>query len=415
MKIQDAQLRVIKDSRGADTVEARILSGGVWFHASVPAGKSTGVHEAAVIAPSAACAAWEETRMALTKRSCATQQEFDGFLRALDGTPKKSRIGANVILALSISWARAYAHEQHTEFALHVRNLVGGGALHTPFPLFNMINGGAHAPFHDAWRKKFPHGRGLDMQEFQVIPTTPDFKIGLGIGQEFYRKLKEAVESEYGKEYVVLGDEAGFSAPFSGNSEALDMLQFIIEKHRYPLRIGLDSAASQFFSGEAYLYEGHAHTAQEMLGIYKKIIERYNVISLEDPFDEEDFDAFAALTSTYRVHFSEAHHSYPLIITDDLTTTNLDRLSHAVAQKAGNAILIKPNQIGTLSETIDAIRYARTHGWKYIISHRSGETMDAYIADIALGTGAWGLKAGAPGKPERMVKYNRILALEHLL
>jgi enolase len=228
--------------------------------------------------------------------------------------------------------------------------------------------------------------------------------MGLSIGHEFYKKLGKELEKIYGKENVLLGDEAGYVCPFKTNEEALEILQEIINRHFYPLKIGIDAAASQFHADKnnSYIVEKNEITPEEMRILYLAIAHKYELISLEDPYYEEAFKDFALL-----------HKEIPeiLMITDDLTTTNPLRLKAAVKEKSSNAILVKPNQIGTLSETLRVIEIAYKNDWQVVISHRSGETMDNFIADLAAAANAWGIKAGAPAKPERMSKYSRMLEI----
>ena len=240
-----------------------------------------------------------------------------------------------------------------------------------------------------------------------------DFNISFAVGKEFYFKLGNVLDKKFGAD-VRLGDEAGYSAPFKNNEEALEVLYELILKYRYPLKIGLDAAASQFYkSGAAgkkkegfYLVDGKEVVAAELKKIYASIIRAYGILSIEDPFDEESFDDFSDLARM----LAQAEEKI-LVIADDLTTTNIKRLATAVEKKSANAILIKPNQIGTLTETLDVSQLAYRSGWRAVVSHRSGETMDDFIVDLAVGLGAWGIKAGAPAKEERLAKYERLLEI----
>ncbi len=226
----------------------------------------------------------------------------------------------------------------------------------------------------------------------------------MGLGQEFYRKLKEFLEKKFGKENISLGDEAGFSGSFKNNEEAIEVLAELIVKYNYPLRIGLDAAATQFYKENNYIVDEKSYSAEELKDFYLKVIESYKILSIEDPFYEDAFDDFSILS---RVIVPKG----VKIITDDLTTTNPERVKIAIEKKSGNTILIKPNQIGTLTETIKVVKLAYENNWQAVVSHRSGETMDDFIADLAVGVNAWGLKAGAPAVPERLIKYERILKI----
>ncbi len=402
MKIFDAKVKIIQDSRGSDTLEAEFKSGNFSAIANVPAGKSRGAHEAFVLEPKKAIEKFGEIKNEILGKDFESQEEFDNFFIQLDETPNKNNLGGNLILALSLAFARLKAKNENKELSQYInqQSVISNQQLKSPKPIFNVINGGAHAK------------NKLNFQEFQVIPSVSDFGIALSIGREFYKKLKEFLENKFGKENVVLGDEAGFSAPFKNNEEAIDILAELIKKYDYPLRIGLDVAASQFykpaglFRKSGYIVDGKKYSLDELKDLYLRLIETYNILSIEDPFYEESFEDFAGLTQNLAKNRRET-----LVITDDLTTTNPGRLKTAIEKKSGNAILIKPNQIGTLTETLKVVQLAYENNWQAIVSHRSGETMDDFIADLAVGIGAWGIKAGAPARPERLVKYERVLGI----
>jgi len=421
MKISDANLKIILDSRGKETLEAELKTDEFSTSASVPSGKSKGTHEAFVLEPKKAIEKFQAIKPQILAASASgrieSQEEFDNFLIQLDGTSNKQNLGANLILALSLAFARLKAKSENLELFEYISKLQNlKPKTQNLKPIFNVINGGVHAAY--------PKSQ-LDFQEFQIIPETKDFGIALGLGQEFYRKLKEFLEKKFGKENVVLGDEAGFSCPFKNNEEAIEILAELIVKYNYPLRIGLDAAASQFYlkSENVYIVDGKEYGAEELLDLYLRLIEVYNILSIEDPFYEEDFDSFASLTTPTNTDFTQTISekcqrksvSGPcqsvLVITDDLTTTNPERLKTAINKKSGNAILIKPNQIGTLTQTLKVVQLAYENNWQAIVSHRSAETRDDFIADLAVAVNAWGLKAGAPAAPERLVKYERILKI----
>jgi len=410
MKISDVNIKIIQDSRGQDTLEAELKSGDFSAIASVPAGKSTGAHEAFVLEPKKALEKFESIKPQILSREFESQKDFDYFLISLDATQNKQNLGANLILVLSLAWARLKAKSENKELFEYIRNNFQFSIFNfqSPQPIFNMIEGGAHAK------------NNLDFQEFQVIPEVKDFGIALGLSQEFYRKLKEFLEQKFGKENVVLGDESGFSCPFKNNEEAIEVLAELITKHNYPLKIGLDAAATQFFKRQEtsdkgqgiYLLDGKNYSAEELKSFYLKLIYAYKILSIEDPFYEESFDMFASLTSQINADGKQINADKQiLIITDDLTTTNPQRLQTAIDKKSGNAIIIKPDQIGTLTETLKVVQLAYQNNWQAIVSHRSGETMDDFIADLAIGIAAWGIKAGAPAAPERMTKYERLLKI----
>jgi len=270
--------------------------------------------------------------------------------------------------------------------------------------MFNVINGGSHAK------------NKLGFQEFQIIPMVGEYAMALSMGQEFYRKLGIVLENKFGKEKVSLGDEAGYSCPFENNEEALDMLYELIFESKYPMRIGLDMAATQYYKDGKYILGEKEYSKIEISDYYKSLISRYEIVSVEDPFEEEDFDSFGEITKDLKELClnscgGEQKMDEILVIADDLTTTNSARLAKAIEEKSGNAILIKLTQIGSVFETLEVIAKAYKNNWKIVVSHRSGETMDDFIADLAYGARAWGIKAGAPGKIERMAKYNRLLEI----
>ncbi len=417
MKISEIQIKIILDSRGQPTLQGILTASHGVFEASVPAGKSTGAHEAAVIDPETANGKLSVIKERLLASNCKNIAEFDLLLKELDGTENKSRLGGNLMLALSMAWVRARAVEEKKELhqflkeELLTRNAKIPNSI--PHPIFNVINGGAHAAL-----------KSLDFQEFQVVPTTDDYPLALSIGAEYYRKLKAVLVKKFGEDKVALGDEAGFSCPFSSNEEALEIMAELIEKQKYPLTIGLDAAATQFYKDGAYMVDENPLTTEDLMQLYEKLIHVYPIVSIEDPFQEEDFESFAKLMTRINadIHADtrgsisenqrpDQRKSATLVITDDLTTTNPKRLQTAIDKKSGNAILVKPNQIGTISETLDVITQAYANGWHAVVSHRSGETMDDFIADLAIAAGAWGIKAGAPGRPERIAKYSRILEI----
>lgn len=398
MKISDANLKIILDSRGKETLEAELRTDKFSALTSVPSGKSRGAHEAFVLEPKLALEKFEDIKPQILSREFNSQEEFDNFLIQLDGTPNKQNLGTNLILALSLAFARLMAKTENLELFQYVQSIghiTNSPITQPPHPIFNVINGGAHATH--------PQSK-LDFQEFQIIPEVKDFGMALGLGQEFYRKLKEFLENKFGKENILLGDEAGFSCSFKNNEGAIEILAELIKKYNYPLRIGLDAAATQFYKENNYIIGGKNYSAEELKIFYLKLIESYKILSIEDPFYEEAFDDFSILSHVIVPENVK-------VITDDLTTTNPERLQTAVDKKAGNTILIKPNQIGTLTETLKVVKMAYEANWQVVISHRSGETMDDFIADLAVAINAWGLKAGAPAAPERMVKYERIIKI----
>jgi enolase len=323
----------------------------------------------------------------------------------MDATTDKSNLGGNLILVLSLLFARGYSGIMEVDLSDYIRQIFEGNSINQfPRPIFNVINGGAHVKIPLEWKKKFGVSFPLDFQEFWVVPSVNDFALALSVGREFYHKLGRELEKIYGKEGLILGDEAGYTCPFKTNEEAFEIIQELINRHLYPLKMGLDAAASGFFNknNQSYLIEGKEMTPEELTMLYYNLAHTYEIGFIEDPFHQEAFSDFARL-------YKEMPQL--VVITDDLTTTNPQRLLEAILKKSANAILIKPNQIGTLSETLKVIALAYKNNWQVIVSHRSGETQDDFIADLAVGVGAFGLKAGSPETKFRMAKYLRALEL----
>lgn len=407
MRIKDIHLKVILDSRGQSTLEAEFfaeLKGETKsVISSVPSGKSKGSYEVVFLEPQLALEKFNQVKEKILARDFVSQKEFDDFLISLDGTSSKKILGGNLILVLSMGFARLSALFQGIPLYQYLRKELEGFEVSFipvfPFPFFNVINGGAHSGLRNEG-KNF-----LDFQEFQIIPQVKDYSVGLSVAQEFYKKLQRFLEEKFSKDQVFLGDEAGFSCPFSSNEEALEIIFELIKKAHYPLKIGLDIAASQIFEKGGYRIGGKLLSSSQLADYYKDLINRYEIISIEDPFFEDSFDDFSNFLSL----FKDA--SNFLVIADDLTVTNKERLTTAITKKSANAILIKLTQIGTVSEALEVVAFAYKNNWKAVVSHRSGETLDDFIADFAVGIGAWGIKAGAPAKPERMAKYYRLLEI----
>ena len=406
--IQSIKAREILDSRGNPTVEVELetLQGkGV---ASVPSGASVGAHEAhelrdnggASRGVSEAIAHVNETIAAAAIGKEFDQKSLDAFLCELDGTPNKSRLGANAILAVSVAFARAQAKEQGVELYAYLGALDNRKNFSLPVPLFNIINGGKHAR------------DGIDIQECMLAP------IGFAIMRErvvaaekCMAVLKTALEQKGCS--TELGDEGGFAPALASNDEALDLLVTAIQDAGYStdqVKISLDVASSSFYEGGKYVLKSGGERAldsAQMIAWYAALAEKYPLISIEDGLAEDDWEGFVGLQKALGGTLS--------IVGDDLTVTNVSRIGMAVEKKAANACIIKPNQIGTVTESINAVRAAREAGWKLFASHRSGETMDTFISDFAVGLSCGYLKAGAPTKKERMVKYDRLIEIEEQL
>jgi enolase len=409
-QIERVHARQILDSRGNPTVEVEIgLRSGARGHAAVPSGASTGEFEATELRDGGD--AWQgkgvhravanvngEIAEAVSGLDAAEQRRLDEALIALDGTPNKARLGANAILGVSL----ATAHAQAAEEGLPLWRYLGGEAARVlPVPMMNVLNGGAHAD------------NKVDFQEFMVVPLgAPTFSECLRTGVEVFHALKGILHKQ-GLSTAV-GDEGGFAPDLSSNEEALKMLVAGIEAAGYEpgrdVAIALDPAASELFQeGAGYVleHEGRTLSASELADYWVELAGRYPIVSLEDGMDEEDWDGWRTLTERLGERVQ--------LVGDDLFVTNTERLRRGIEQGVGNSILIKVNQIGTLSETLDAIALARESGYTAVMSHRSGETEDVTIADLAVATGCGQIKTGAPSRSDRVAKYNQLLRIEEQL
>ena len=403
--IAEVRGRQVLDSRGNPTVEVDVrLESGHLGRAIVPSGASTGVHEAVELrdggpewggkgVANAVAHVNGELAGVARGRDARDQEGLDRALIDLDGTPNKGRLGANAILGVSLATAKAAAAAVDKPLWLY---LGGEAAATLPVPMFNVINGGAHA------------SNSIDLQEFMVVPVGAEtFSDGLRIGAEVYHSLKKVLS---GRGLAVgVGDEGGF-APDLGSSEAA--IEAILEAaelagHRERIAIALDPAASEVFSDGAYRFEGREKTSAEMPGFWAEIVDRYPVVSIEDGAAEDDWESWKALTDLIGGRVQ--------LIGDDLFVTNPERLQQGIERGVANSILVKVNQIGTLSETIEAARLAQANGYSVVMSHRSGETEDATIADLAVALGTGQIKTGAPARSDRVAKYNQLLRIEEEL
>ncbi len=405
--IEQVGAREILDSRGNPTVEVEVaLDDGTLSRAAVPSGASTGVHEAVELRDGgtryagkgverAVQAVLDEIGPELVGVEAVEQRLVDQKLVDLDGTPDKSRLGANALLGVSLAVARAAADSS----GLELFRYVGGPNAHVlPVPMMNILNGGAHAD------------SGVDVQEFMVAPVgAPTFREGLRWGAEVYHALKGVLKER--ELSTGLGDEGGFAPAVAGTREALDLIAVAVERTGLTLgrdvALALDVAATEFHSELGYAFEGSTRTAEQLTGFYTELLDSYPLVSLEDPLAEDDWDGWVGLTAQLGERVQ--------IVGDDLFVTNPERLEEGILRRAGNALLVKVNQIGTLSETLDAVGLAQTSGYKCMMSHRSGETEDTTIADLAVATGCGQIKAGAPARSERVAKYNQLLRIEETL
>jgi enolase len=408
--IKTIKAREILDSRGNPTIEVQVeLSDGSTGTAAVPSGASTGKYEAVELRDGDKCRysglgvlkavtnVNNRIAPALASMVASEQANIDQRLLELDGTTDKSNLGANAILGVSLATAKAAANSAN----LPLYRYLGGTAAHLlPVPMMNILNGGKHA------------ADSTDFQEFMVVPAgATSFSQALQIGTEIYHSLKKAIKVKGLNTNV--GDEGGFAPSLASNKQAIELILVAIDLAGYKAGddcfIALDPAASSFYDGSKYVLsrEGATLTSNEMIDYYAKWVSSYPIISIEDGLAEDDWSSWISLTSRLGKKVK--------LVGDDLYTTNLERLERGISQKASNAILIKPNQVGTLSETLATVKRAQQVGWTTIISHRSGETEDTTIADLAVAVGSGLIKTGAPCRSERVAKYNRLLRIEEEL
>ncbi|MGR0318335.1 phosphopyruvate hydratase [Agromyces sp. ZXT2-3] len=406
--IEAVGAREILDSRGNPTVEVEVLlDDGTVSRAAVPSGASTGAFEAYELrdgeadrylgkgVQKAVDAVLDELGPAVEDLDAADQRVVDAALIEADGTDNKGRLGANAILGVSLAVAKAAADSAD----LPLFRYLGGPNAHVlPVPMMNIINGGAHAD------------TGVDIQEFMVLPLgAPTYSEGLRWGVETYHALKSLLKSKGLS--TGLGDEGGFAPDLANNRAALDLIAEAIGTAGFTLgtdiALGLDVASTEFFENGAYRFEGQDRTAAEMSAYYAELAAAYPLVSIEDPLAEDDWEGWATLTSELGGKLQ--------LVGDDLFVTNPTRLADGIAKHAGNSILVKVNQIGTLTETLDAVKLAQRAGYTAVLSHRSGETEDTTIADLAVATDCGQIKTGAPARSERVAKYNQLLRIEEEL
>ena len=342
---------------------------------------------------------------ALVGKDPTDQKAIDDLMIELDGTKNKGKLGANAILAVSMAVSKAGAAEKGVPLYKHIADLAGNGKLVLPVPAFNVINGGSHA------------GNKLAMQEFMILPVgASTFAEAMRMGSEVYHNLKTVIKAKYGQDACNVGDEGGFAPNIQENKEGLELLKEAIEKAGYTgkIKIGMDVAAAEFYT-EDKMYDLDFKTenndgsmkksGEEMIEMYKEFCAEYPIVSIEDPFDQDDFENTGLLTGA----------GVCQVVGDDLLVTNPERVATAIEAKACNALLLKVNQIGSISEAIEAVRMSKKAGWGVMASHRSGETEDSYIADLAVGLATGQIKTGAPCRSERLSKYNQLLRIEEEL
>jgi len=402
--IEAVGAREILDSRGNPTVEVEVLlEDGTFARAAVPSGASTGAFEAVELrdgdsryggkgVEKAVTAVVETLSDAIVGMDASDQREIDQAMLAADGTPNKANLGANAILGVSLAVARAAADSA----GLPLYKYVGGNNAHVlPVPMMNILNGGAHADSN------------VDVQEFMIAPIgAPTFREALRYGAEVYHALKSVLK-EKGLS-TGLGDEGGFAPNLESNRAALDLIAEAVAKAGYELgtdvALAMDVAASEFYEDGAYVFEGAKKTSAEMSAYYAELCAAYPIVSIEDPLNEEDWDGWKTITDELG--------SKVQLVGDDLFVTNVERLQRGIAGGQANSMLVKVNQIGSLTETLDAVELAHRSGFSNMMSHRSGETEDTTIADLAVATNCGQIKTGAPARSDRVAKYNQLLRIE---
>ncbi|KAK2716442.1 enolase-like [Artemia franciscana] len=418
MAIQKIHARMIFDSRGNPTIEVDLVTEQGLFRAAVPSGASTGIYEAlelrdGVKAEYHGKGVFKAIRNVneiiapalIAKGLDVTQQEqIDQFMLDLDGTPNKEKLGANAILGVSLAACKAGAKQKGVPLYRHIADLAGTPEIILPTPAFNVINGGSHA------------GNKLAMQEFMILPTgAGSFSEAMRMGSEIYHHLKSVIKSRFGLDATAVGDEGGFAPNILNNKDGLSLIVTAIEKAGYTgkVEIGMDVAASEFYREGKYDLDfknpNSDKTAwlsgQELANLYQEFIKEFPVTSIEDPFDQDDWDAWSSFTANTNIQ----------IVGDDLTVTNPIRIQTGIDKKACNCLLLKVNQIGSVTESIRAHKLAKANGWGTMVSHRSGETEDSFIADLVVGLSTGQIKTGAPCRSERLAKYNQILRIEEEL
>ncbi|KAK6477377.1 gamma-enolase [Huso huso] len=419
MSILNIHAREILDSRGNPTVEVDLYTEKGMFRAAVPSGASTGIYEALELRDNdmsrylgkgvlqAVDHINNTIRPALIESevSVEKQEKLDSMMLEMDGTENKSQFGANAILGVSLAVCKAGAAEKGVPLYRHIADLAGNTELVLPVPAFNVINGGSHA------------GNKLAMQEFMVLPVGAEsFRDALRVGAELYHTLKGVIKEKYGKDATSVGDEGGFAPNILENSEggALELLKVAIEKAGFTDKvvIGMDVAASEFYRDGSYDLDFKSPddpsryiSSDELADLYQGFIRDYPVVTIEDPFDQDDWEAWSKFTGNVGIQ----------VVGDDLTVTNPKRIERAVEEKACNCLLLKVNQIGSVTEAIQACKLAQENGWGVMVSHRSGETEDTFIADLVVGLCTGQIKTGAPCRSERLAKYNQLMRIEEEL
>jgi len=415
--IKNIHARQIFDSRGNPTVEVDVTTDKGLFRAAVPSGASTGIYEALEMRDKTGqyhgkgvLKAVENVNTHIKAALCGkdlditNQRAMDQLMFDLDGTENKAKLGANAILGVSLAVCKAAAAEKGVPLYRHIADLAGNKELILPVPAFNVINGGSHA------------GNKLAMQEFMLLPTgASSFTEAMRMGSEVYHHLKAVIKKKYGQDACNVGDEGGFAPNIQDNEEGLELLKVAIEKAGYTgkVKIGMDVAASEFCKDKKYDLDfknpnsdaSQFKSADQMLDIYKGFCTNYPVVSIEDAYDQDDWEGWVKMCAEIDVQ----------LVGDDLLVTNPKRVQMGIDKKACNCLLLKVNQIGSVTESIDACHMSQKQGWGVMVSHRSGETEDTFIADLVVGLCTGQIKTGAPCRSERLAKYNQLLRIEEEL
>ena len=402
--ITEIKAEEIKDSRGNLTLKVTVWAGKNFGVFSVPSGASTGIHEAHELRDEDGKGVNRVINKinnviakALIGQDILNQQEIDRIMIELDGTPNKDNLGGNGMIGVSIACAKAAASLSGIEVYDHLRKLSEmKPSRRVPHLYMNLINGGLHAK------------NGLAFQEYHIVSNTDDAEEAVQIGIKIQNSLKQIITRELGEDSLILGDEGGYAPNITNIKKPLEYLSEAIKENYLEgkVRLALDVASSSFYDDGFYKVDDESISKEKLLEMYGNLINEFNFISIEDPFDEEDFESFRKLKES---------HPGLIVMGDDLTVTNKKILQKAIDEKSINAMIIKPNQIGTLSETLETMRLARENDIELIVSHRSGETDDDFIADLCYAFSCFGLKAGSPIKSERMIKYKRLIEISKII
>jgi len=408
-KIRKMHASEIYDSRGNPTVEVDVFTEKFMARAEVPSRASTGTHEALELRDGGKRLLGQGVRKAvknvntilnrkLKGLDVTKQEKIDELMIDIDGTKNKAKLGANAILGVSMAVTRAGALALGIPLYKYIAQLAETKKLTLPIPCMNVINGGKHA------------GNELDFQEFMLNPVgAKSFSEALQIGSEVYHILKEDIKKHHGLNAVNVGDEGGFAPPVATGEEGFNLLTEAVADAGYKKKVkfGMDAAASEFYHDGHYYFEKKKLTSNKMLEEYEDLVKNYPIISIEDPFDQEDFEAFRELTKKLK--------GKTQIVGDDLTVTNPERVRKAIRTSACNCLLLKVNQIGSITEALEAAKLAFSQEWNVMVSHRSGETRDDFVADLVVGLSTGQIKSGAPCRAERLAKYNQLLRIEEEL